>query len=83
MCIRDRTDAADAWHDDQRIERVLGQENVLEAAIERGTDLSRSDPTVGDVERPFEVAFDAIEGTDGQTTSHLRPLFLIPGEISG
>jgi hypothetical protein len=68
--LRDRADATDARYDHQRVERVLGEQDMLEAAIERRTDLRRGDAAIGDVERHFEVAFDAVERADGQPTAH-------------
>jgi hypothetical protein len=68
--LRDRADATDARYDHQRVERVLGEQDMLETAIERRTDLRRGDAAIGDVERHFEVAFDAVERADGQPTAH-------------
>ncbi|EXI77489.1 MAG: hypothetical protein AW10_03678 [Candidatus Accumulibacter appositus] len=81
--LRHRADAADARHDDQSVERMLGNQNLLEAAVKRRADLRRGDAAIGDIEAHFEVAFDAIEGTDRQATAHFGAPFLVPGRISG
>jgi len=62
--LRHRTDAADARHIHQRIERMFSGKYLLEAAIHGRIHIGGAHAPVFDIERDFEVAFDAVEGAN-------------------
>ena len=65
--LRDRTDAADARCDHQRVLERPADQDLFEAAIERHRHLRRDDHPVLDVEMNLEVALDPIERPDHHT----------------
>jgi hypothetical protein len=75
--LGDRADAADARHQHQRIGRQLALQDLLEAAIQRRVHVGRGHPSVVDVERDFEIAFDAVEGADDAPRAHLFVRFTV------
>jgi hypothetical protein len=70
--LRDRADAADARHEHQRVVRRLALQDLLEAAVHGGVDLRRAHAVALDLQRDFEIAFDAVERSHQQAT-HTSP----------
>ena len=78
--LRHRTDAADARHVDQRVVRRLALQDLFETAVHGGVDLGRGHAAAVDLQRDFEIAFDAIERAHQQATHErlISNAFFVP-----
>ena len=78
-----RTDAADAWHQYQRIGGSRPISMFSKPRYSEDDTCAERTWTVGDVEADFEVALDAVERADQQARRHCRPVFFVAGSGSG
>jgi len=64
--LRNRADAADARHDDQRVSRVAAHQHLLETAVHGRVHLRLRHAAISDAKPHFQVAFNTVEGADDE-----------------